>query len=145
MQPTQSLVTTVDQVLANVLAPWVRDLGIDVTEARPDGSVELRVRGGPRLSREGGALCGQALLTLADTAMVAALTAAAGEFRPMATVSLTMTFSRPLIAPEIVVTATLLSCGKSLAQAEVRVYAAGSDQVGAAALVTYALLQPRKS
>jgi hypothetical protein len=47
-------------------------------------------------------------MTAADTAMVIALSAALGGFRPMATVGQTITFMRPISGADVLVTARVL-------------------------------------
>ena len=87
------------RVLGEVFAPWVRDLGLSIDgldcvppePALPDwqaGAV-LRMAFSDRLCRHGGIVCGQALMALADTAMVIAILAANRGYRPMTTVGRT--------------------------------------------------------
>lgn len=141
----EPLVIMVRNVLDEVTAPWVRDLGIEVDAAAPDGSVSVRIRNAPHLSREGGALCGQAIAALADTAMIAALTALVGEFRPMTTVSLSVNFLRAITTPEAIATVALGKVGRSLCYGEVQVRSVGTDALAAVALVTYAWVPSRSS
>jgi len=82
-------------VLAENFAPWVQALGLTVEAVAADAAT-LRLPFDPRLVRVGGTVCGQALMTAADTAMVIAVSAALGGFRPMATVGQTISFLRPV-------------------------------------------------
>jgi hypothetical protein len=83
------------RTLADVFAPWVQDLGLSISRldcdpppgAAPDwqpGAI-LRMAFSERLCRHGGIVCGQALMALADTAMVIAILAANRGYRPMTT------------------------------------------------------------
>src|SRR6266851_5067151 len=74
------------RTLGDVFAPWVQDLGLSIStiecapppDATPDwqpGAI-LRMAFAERLCRHGGIVCGQALMALADTAMVIAILAA---------------------------------------------------------------------
>jgi acyl-coenzyme A thioesterase PaaI-like protein len=63
-----------------------------------------------------GVLCGQAIMSAADTAMLLAMIAQLGEFRPMTTVQLQTSFLRPVPKDLDVVTvsAKVLRHGKNL-------------------------------
>ena len=74
------------RVLGDVFAPWVQDLGLSIGAIEcgpPPGAPAdwqpgaiLRMAFSERLCRHGGIVCGQALMALADTAMVIAILAA---------------------------------------------------------------------
>lgn len=112
-------VTGANAMLAANFADWVRALDLSVV-ATADNSATLRMPFHPRLHRTGGIVSGQALMALADTAMVLACCSAVGEFRPMATVDVHTTFLRPATDTGIVATATVLRIGRTMAFAEVR-------------------------
>ena len=121
-------------------APWVRELGLEVV-VTGDERTTLRLPVGPAVVHGGGVLCGQAMLAAADTAMVLALSAALGAFRPMTTVQLQTSFLRPVPADagELRVVCTVLRRGKSLAFGEVEICTA-DGRLAAHATTTYALL-----
>jgi acyl-coenzyme A thioesterase PaaI-like protein len=88
-------VFTIEQanaILAENFAPWVLASGV-TTEAVGAEAASLRIPFSEELCRIGGILCGQALLTGADTAMVIALAAASGGFKPCTTVDLTINYA----------------------------------------------------
>nr|MCU0762999.1 phenylacetic acid degradation protein [Hydrogenophaga sp.] len=58
---------TLEQALADWFAPWVQALGLRV-ESFGDGEATLRLPHSEQLSRVGGMVCGQALMSAADTA-----------------------------------------------------------------------------
>jgi acyl-coenzyme A thioesterase PaaI-like protein len=58
-------------LLQTVFAAWVRDLDLSVESIHAD-SATLRMRFSHRLCCDNGVVCGQALMSLADTAMVLA-------------------------------------------------------------------------
>ena len=58
-------------------AQWILDMGIEVTEMSDDGAT-LEIPITPHIERVGGIVCGQALSSLADTAMVFACFSAMG-------------------------------------------------------------------
>jgi uncharacterized protein (TIGR00369 family) len=92
-------------ILAENFAPWVQALGLTVETVAADAAI-LRLPFDPRLVRIGGTVCGQALMTAADTAMVVACSAALGGFRPMATVGQTISFLRPVANDNVLVEAS---------------------------------------
>jgi uncharacterized protein (TIGR00369 family) len=73
-----------------------------------------------QLLRPGRIIAGQALMALADTAMVIALWSALGAFRPVATVDMTTTFLRTATPAAIVAEATVLRLGRTLGFCHVR-------------------------
>jgi uncharacterized protein (TIGR00369 family) len=128
-----------DAVLADNFAPWVRDLGLVVSEVGP-GSATLRLPWSDGLAREGGALCGQALMAAADTATVIAIASARGGFVPMTTVQLSTTFQRPVVGADVLVAARVTKLGRTLAFAEVAMTPAGGEAPAATATTVYAVL-----
>lgn len=126
-------------LLASSFAPWVQELGLTVERVLADGVV-LRLPFHERLCREGGTLSGQALLAAADTAMVLAISAANGGFRPMTTVGQSMSFQKPVSARDVLVEARLQRLGRTMAFGEVHCRIDGDGGLAAHATSTYALL-----
>jgi uncharacterized protein (TIGR00369 family) len=124
-------------ILAEHFAPWVQALRLTV-ESVSDAEATLRLPFDPRIVRVGGTVCGQALMTAADTAMVIVLCGAHGGFRPMATVGQTISFMRPIAAADVLVTARVLRLGRTMAFGEIEMRAAGGP-LAAHATATYAL------
>jgi len=128
------------RLLQEVAAPWVRELGLEVLSA-DERELHLVVPVRPALVHAGGVLCGQAMMAVADTAMVLALSSNLGGFRPMTTVQLQTSFLKPVpgTAESIQVRATVLRRGKTLAFGEIALH--GPDgSLAAHATTTYALL-----
>lgn len=125
--------------LAELFAPWVQELGLQVVSCAP-GVATLRLPHSERLSRVGGMLCGQAMMAAADTAMVLALIAHFGHFRPCTTVQMSTSFLKPLARQDALVEARVLRCGKSLAFGEIDLRGADDGKSLCRASVTYALL-----
>jgi uncharacterized protein (TIGR00369 family) len=94
------------RLMTEVMAPWVQDLGLlveAIESGRPAGAAPdwqpgaiIRMPFAPRLCRDGGVVSAQALMALADTAMVFACSAAWSGYRPMSAVDQTMHFLRPV-------------------------------------------------
>lgn len=134
--------TQAEDLKEMVFAPWVKDLGFRVEQA--DGTTAtLRMPFSDKLARVGGTVCGQALMALADTAMVFLISGAYGEFRPMTTVSQTTNFMRPISGSDVVAEAKLLRLGKTMAFGEVFLRADGDAAPAVHVASTYAIIQPR--
>jgi uncharacterized protein (TIGR00369 family) len=112
------------RVLRDVFAPWVQDLGLSIVEIESDppaaaaadwlpGAV-LRMAFSDRLCRHGGIVCGQALMALADTAMVIAVLAANRGYRPMTTVDQTTHFMRPVAQSDVLADARVVRLGRTM-------------------------------
>jgi uncharacterized protein (TIGR00369 family) len=128
-----------DAILRENFAPWVQATGIKA-EATDKDAATLRIPFSDRLCRVGGIMCGQALLTGADTAMVIALAAASGGFKPCTTVDLTINYMRPITKADAVLEAKVMRLGKTLAFCTCEMREAGSGKPAAFATGTYAIL-----
>ena len=131
---------TLEAAFAPVAADYVKRLGLRVAALRP-GEVDVVMPVGAELVHGGGVVCGQAIMAAVDTAMVLAMIAELGEFRPMTTVQLQTSFIRPIprAAAEVLLTARILRRGKSLAFGEIAVRTA-DGKLAAQSTTTYALL-----
>jgi len=131
---------TLEAAFAPVAADYVKRLGLRVAALRP-GEVDVVLPVGAELVHGGGVVCGQAIMAAVDTAMVLAMIADLGEFRPMTTVQLQTSFLRPVPrdAAEVLLTARILRRGKSLAFGEISVRTA-DGRLAAQSTTTYALL-----
>ncbi len=121
------------------LAPWVQDLGIVFEDIGPTGAV-LRVPASPRLNRIGGTVCGQAIMTLADTAMIFAIAGLLDEFRPITTVNQTSAFLRPAADADLTAEARIIKPGRTLMYGEVGLHTGQPDKPVAHVTSTYMLL-----
>ncbi|WP_230418027.1 PaaI family thioesterase [Catenulispora pinistramenti] len=102
------------EILHENFAPWIQTLNLEVEETTPT-TTTLRLPWNPTLAREGGTLCGQALMAAADTATVLAISAARGAYCPMTTVQQNTTFQRPIKATDVLITARVTKLGRTLA------------------------------
>ena len=125
--------------LSDLFAPWVQALRLAPVAVGPD-AVVLRLPFDESLCRVGGTLCGQALMSAADTAMVIAISAQLGEFRPMTTVSLTTSFMRPIAQGDALITAPVIKPGRTLTFGEIEIASASDGKLAVHATTTYAML-----
>src|SRR6185295_20375413 len=88
---------TLQKTLDDIAAECVKrlNLRIESIDAGAD-SVTLSLPVAPDLVHAGGVLCGQAIMSAADTAMLVAMIAQIGGFKPMTTVQLQASFLRPV-------------------------------------------------
>ena len=131
---------TLTAALAEVLAPWVQQIGLRVIEARA-GEVVLTLPITPPHVHAGGVLCGQTLMAACDSAMVLAVITRLGSMRPMTTVQLQTSFMRaiPGDSGSARIVARVLRMGRKLVFGVVQVFSADGE-LAAHATTTYALL-----
>ncbi|WP_262027350.1 PaaI family thioesterase [Microvirga sp. Mcv34] len=130
---------TAEEMLGSVFAPWVQALDLSI-ESLDQESATLRMRFSEKLCRDNGVICGQALMSLADTAMVFAVSSAAGAYRPMTTVDQTMHFLRPAAKADVLAEAKVVRLGRTMAFGSVTLTADGDARPVAMAQLAYALL-----
>ena len=138
-------VAAAQQLLAEVFAPWVQDLQLSIEAIHPPGSeggagATLRMKFSERICREGGVICGQALMSLADTAMVFAVASASGRYRPMTTVDQTSHFLKPAANADVLADARIVRIGRSMAFGQVMLTPAFDVKPVAMVSSAYALM-----
>lgn len=133
-------IDALQRAIPEIFAAWVQRLNLRVLAARP-GEVELALPVGAEHVHGGGVMCGQTMMSAADTAMVLAVMTELGEFKPMTTVQLQTSFMRPIAAgsADAKVVARVLRRGKNLVFGEIEVQDA-AGKLAAHATTTYALL-----
>ncbi len=140
--PTPLPLEEARRILGEMGAPCVRDLGLTV-EAIAGNKVRLKMPNTPYVRHGGGVVSGQALMSLADTAMVIAMSAALGRFQPMTTVTQTTHFLRPIRKGDVVAECRILRMGRNLAFGDVMIYAEGGIDPAVQVTSTYALIGDR--
>ncbi len=109
------------RLLTEVVAPWVQELGLlveSIESGRPAGAPPdwqpgaiIRMPFSSRLCRDG-VVCPQALMALADTAMVFACAAAWSGYRPTSAVDQTTHFLRP-VSFDVLADARIVRIGRT--------------------------------
>lgn len=130
-------------LLKSVFAQWVQDLDLSIESIEGDSAV-LRMRFSDKLCRDNGVVCGQALMSLADTSMVFAICSAAGEYFPMTTVDQTIHFMRPAMRADLLAEARVVRMGKTMAYGSVSIRTDADARPVAMAQTAYALLRDAK-
>ena len=149
-QPAEFDIGEARRVLGDVFAPWLQDLGLSVSGiecAPPSGAAAdwqpgaiLRMAFSDRLCRNGGVVCGQALMALADTAMVIAILAANRGYRPMTAVDQTTHFMRAVTASDVLADARVVRLGRTMSFGRVTLSSAADNRPVAMVSSAFAML-----
>ena len=136
------------RVLGEVFAPWVLHLNLSIEgfdfsppADTPDwqpGAI-LRMPFSERLFRNGGVVCGQALMAFADTAMVIANLAANRGYRPMTTVDQTTHFMRAATG-DVLADARMVRLGRTMSFGRVTLVGATDNKPVAMVSSAFAML-----
>jgi uncharacterized protein (TIGR00369 family) len=110
------------RLMTEVFPSWVQDLALlveSVEPMRPPGALPdwqpgatVRLPFSKKICSDGAVVCSQALMALADTAMVIACSAAWNGYRPMSTIDQTTHFLRP-VNFDIVADARVVRIGRN--------------------------------
>ncbi|TYL84786.1 PaaI family thioesterase [Bradyrhizobium cytisi] len=142
-------ITEARRILAEVFAPWVQDLSLSLEriEHTPPADASdwqpgalLRMPFSERLCRNGGVVCGQALMALADTAMVIANLAANRGYRPMTTVDQTTHFMRAVSSSDVLADARVVRLGRTMSFGRVTLLSATDNKQVAMVSGAFAML-----
>ncbi|SDR88121.1 PaaI family thioesterase [Bradyrhizobium canariense] len=138
------------RVLGQVFAPWVQDLNLSIDRIDhvppPDAVSDwqpgaiLRMPFSERLCRNGGMVCGQALMAFADTAMVIANLAANRGYRPMTTVDQTTHFMRAVTSSDVIADARVIRLGRTMSFGRVTLMSASDNKPVAMVSSAFAML-----
>ena len=137
------------RIMTDVVADWVQDLGLlveSVEADRPRGApadwqpgAVLRLPFSNKICRDGGVVCSQALMALADTALVIASAAAWNGYRPMTTIDQTIHFLRP-VNFDVVADGRILKIGRNTNFGRATLYAAADHYPVGIVSSAYAIL-----
>ena len=138
------------RVLGDVFAPWVQDLNLSIEgidyDPPPNAAADwqpgavLRLPFSERLCRNGGIVCGQALMAFADTSMVIAILAANRGYRPMTTVDQTTHFMRAVKSSDVLAEARVVRLGRTMSFGRVTLSSASDNKPVAMVSSAFAML-----
>jgi uncharacterized protein (TIGR00369 family) len=138
------------RMLGDIIAPWVQDLNLSIEgidyDPPPNAAADwqpgaiLRLPFSERLCRNGGTVCGQALMAFADTAMVIANLAANRGYRPMTTVDQTTHLMRAVKSSDVLADARVVRLGRTMSFGRVTLSSAGDHQPVAIVSSAFAML-----
>jgi len=137
------------RLMTEVVASWVQELGLlveSVEATRPPGApsdwqpgATVRLPFSNKICRDGGVVCGTALMALAETAMVFACSAAWNSYRPMSTIDQTTHFLRP-VNFDIIADARVVRIGRTTSFGRVTLYGASDRRPVGMVSSAYAML-----
>jgi uncharacterized protein (TIGR00369 family) len=137
------------RLMLSVVAPWVQELGLlveSVEAGRPAGAptdwlpgAVIRMPFSKKLCHDGGLVCGQSLMALADTAMIFACSAAWNGYRPMSTIDQTTHFLRP-VNFDVLADARVVRVGRNTSFGKVTIYSASDRRPVGMVSSAYAML-----
>src|SRR4029450_1091024 len=106
--------------------PWIWDLKLKAEHVSAE-SLRLRLPYEDRIARPGGVVIGQAMMAVADTIMVLAISEKLGRPATLATISLTTNFLRAAVRQDVIAVARVKKLGRTTAFGEVDFFVDGSD------------------
>ena len=124
--------------LSKVTAPWIRDLDLQVDRIS-NWNCKFTLNYNENLVRAGNIICGQAIVSAADTAMIVAVISAIGKYEEITTVDISCKYLRPLSSGGSIET-EILKLGKRLVVGRITVKDIKSDKLAAEISCTYARL-----
>ena len=137
------------RLMTDMIEPWVQELGLlveSIETSRPPGAPQdwqpgalIRLPFSRKACREGGFMCGPALMALADTAMLLACSAACNGYRAMSPIDQTMHFIRPANF-DVIADARVVRTGRTTSFGRVLLYGAADHQPVGMASSAYAML-----
>ena len=126
-------------LLTTVTAPWIQDLNLQV-DSISDWKCKFTLNYSKKLVRAGDIICGQAIVSAADTAMIVAVISAIGKYQEITTVDISCKYLRPLLRRGGSVETEILKLGKRLVVGRIIVTDMESDKLAAEISCTYARL-----
>ena len=124
--------------LSNVIAPWIKDLDLQV-DLISNWKCKFTLNYNENLVRAGNIICGQAIVSAADTAMIVAVISAIGKYEEITTVDISCKYLRPLSGGASIET-EILKLGKRLVVGRITVKDIKSNKIVAEISCTYARL-----
>jgi uncharacterized protein (TIGR00369 family) len=137
------------RLMTKIFAPWVQDLALlveSVEPIRPSGAppdwqpgAVLRLPFSRKICCDGKAVCSQALMALADSAMVIACSAAWNGYRPMSTIDQTTHFLRPAMF-DVIADARVVRIGRNTSFGRVMIVGASDKRPVGMVASAYSML-----
>ena len=132
-------VTEARDFLKSVTAPWIQDLNLKI-DSISIWKCKFTLNYSKNLVRSGDIICGQAIVSAADTAMIVAVISAIGKYQEITTVDITCKYLRPLLKRGGLLETEILKLGKRLVVGRITVEDIESSKLAAEISCTYARL-----
>ncbi len=127
-------------LMERIFAPWIKELGLEPVSFDDKGG-NFRLPKNADFVHAGNVVCGQAIASAADSAIVITLAAINGRFRMCTTVDFTTHFIRPIPPGSADIRVDVLSSGKRMAYLRVEFRAEGSEKLAATVTSAFAYLE----
>jgi len=137
------------RLMTKIFAPWVQDLALlveSVEPVRPPGAppdwqpgAVLRLPFSRKICCDGQSVCSQALMALAESAMVIACSAAWNGYRPMSTIDQTTHFLRPVLF-DVIADARVVRIGRNTSFGRVMIVGAADKRPVGMVASAYSML-----
>ena len=125
-------------LLSSVTAPWIKSLALQV-DSISNWKCTFTLNYNEKLVRAGNIICGQAIVSAADTAMIVAVISAIGKYQEITTVDISCKYLRPLSSGGSLET-KILKLGQRLVVGRITIKDIKSDKLAAEISCTYARL-----
>ena len=125
--------------LKSVTAPWIQDLYLQV-DSVSQWKCKFTLNYSKKLVRSGDIICGQAIVSAADTAMIVAVISAIGKYQEITTVDIACKYLRPLMKKGGLLETDILKLGKRLVVGRITITDIETDKLAAEVSCTYARL-----
>ena len=126
-------------LLSSVTAPWIQDLDLQINSICKL-KCKFTLNYSKKLVREGNIICGQAIVSAADTAMIVAVISAIGKYQEITTVDISCKYLRPLLRGGGSIETEILKLGQRLVVGRITIKDIESNKSAAEISCTYARL-----
>ena len=131
-------VNEAQNLLSSVTAPWIKSLDLKIN-CISNWRCKFILNYNEKLVRTGNIICGQAIVSAADTAMIVAVISAIGKYQEITTVDISCKYLRPL-ASGCSIETEILKLGRRLVVGRIVVKDIKSNKLAAEISCTYARL-----
>ena len=125
--------------LNSVTAPWIQDLNLQI-DSVSERKCKFTLNYSEKLVRTGDIICGQAIVSAADTAMIVAVISAIGKYQEITTVDIACKYLRPLLKRGGSLESEILKLGQRLVVGRITIKDIETDKLAAEISCTYARL-----
>ena len=130
-------VVEAQNLLSRVTAPWIQDLNLEVDYVS-QFKCRFVLKYRKEIARIGNLICGQAIVSAADTAMIVAVVSAIGKLEEITTVDISCKFLRPILDKGGLIETDILKLGKRLIVGRITIEDNKSKKLAAEISCTYA-------
>ena len=131
-------VNEAQNLLSTVTAPWIKSLGLQIDNIS-NWKCKFTLHYNQNLVRVGNIICGQAIVSAADTAMIVAVISAIGKYEEITTVDISCKYLRPLSSRGLIET-EILKLGQRLVVGRITIKDIETNKSAAEISCTYARL-----